>query len=246
MESIVSVIFKSPSSTMPKHFTVTFLFIGIGLHAMHSPNQITKTGSNQLDFKEHMIRIIEDKFHRLPSLKVEFHDVDDPGIVDQIAFVPSNRSTIRRARNFGDGTFGLILGSYGLLHSNQSYIFREGNLRIRFYSEHQAATIDSRLLESLAWDVDMMMDPKMTERMSRIEIFFVVNRIPIGDIPSRSHPRILSAWDWLFRNRWDHDLKEQIRIYMGPTMRPEDNKVLIDDGIHDTLNFTLHKLTLMS
>ena len=158
-----------------------------------------------------MIQLIESKFHCLPSLKVEFHNVDDPSIVDQIAFVPSKRSTIRRARNFGDGTFGLILGSYGLIHSNQSVIFREGNLRIRFYSEKQAATIDSRLLESLAWDVDMVMDSKMTERMTRVEIFFVVNSIPIGDIPSRSHPRILSAWDWVFRNRGDHDLKEQIR-----------------------------------
>ena len=82
-----------------------------------------------------------------------------------------------------------------------------------------------------------------------VDIVYVVNRIPVSDPPSRSDPRALLTWYWLFRNRRDHDVAECIKIRHGATSHRCDNMVIIDGGIHGALglnNFTLNKMTLSS
>lgn len=90
--------------------------IGLAINALHSSDLIVQ----QFDvnkFQEELIQEIEKQFDQLPCIEVEyFKDSKD---VHRLSFVPSDRSTIRRTRNFGDGSYGLVSGSYGLIHLNQ-------------------------------------------------------------------------------------------------------------------------------
>ena len=119
--------------------------IGLALNVLHSSDLVVQ----QFDvnkFQEELIQEIERQFDQLPCIEVEyFKDSKD---IHRLSFVPSDRSTIRRTRNFGDGSYGLVLGSYGLIQPNQRLILREGNLRIRCYSKLKAShnIDDSRLL----------------------------------------------------------------------------------------------------
>ena len=167
-------------------------------------------------------------FDHFPCVNAEF--MQDPTTMHQLYFVPSNKSSIRRTRGYGDGSYGLILSSYGLMHSIMpGRIVREGNVRIRFHTKPCREPIEPELqplLETLEWIVRLI-NPDHKAGISCLDLIFVVSSIPMGDSPLRSNPQFVSAWDWLFRNRYEHDVAERIRISFGfgPTAQEIDNKV---------------------